>query len=501
MKRRRNTIESKTLILQNAETKHQQLFLPRLIIVLTVTLVILIWTDAESSGTESANIQSKQIEGLTTKTPTEQTLLETESRTIDIQTLEVKSENVTLFSLLSDGPFDPNRHDSTSLLRHIWYRGEKFDGKTRPTLINTTISLSIDSLSISSESSFVTLQGQVKSWGSHHGIRYFFGATEQDDAEPTCPLDLSPDDMKKISEYCSGRAWKRGNPKIKFLRNRFARGDYMERFRKTPGWMCAQKRYSHALGKIGRFYRREWKKENSTSLSFLLPDYLLLQDEDTYYNMVQMYSYLERKEPSKATADAGCLIRLPVAEINFDYPQGGFGFILSRAALEQWIRPIECPNTPNLSINEDKWEAKVCAQLKENLIGENFVWKNGMSITDLMDAYAGHSPYTKHMGWRSPGYCIHGDWSWGYFINYYAITEQSTSFSRANERTRIEQTLGYNYGKPERNCKNEGQAKCTPDSHVCHGLHGVSMNFVVRLEKQAYPQDFRTVMKGKKGHK
>jgi hypothetical protein len=490
MKRRRNTNESKNQSIQNVETKQQRSFLPRLMILLTFILVILIWTDTESSGNESSLIHSKED---VTQTPKDETMLEIKHQTNDTNHFNRKSPKISPFSLLSDGPFDPSRHDFTSLLRHIWYRGEKFDGKTQPTLINTTLSLSIDSLSISSETSFVTLQGQVQSWGSHQAIRYFFGATEQDDAQPTCPLELSSDDMKKISEYCSGRAWKHANPKIKFLRNRFARGDYMERFRKTPGWMCAQKRYAHALGKIGRFYRRELEKENLVSSRLLLPDYLLLQDEDTYYNMIQIYNYLEQMEPSKATADAGCLIRLPISEIEFDYPQGGFGFILSRAALERWIRPINCPPS-----NDDKWETKVCAQLKENLIGENFVWKNGMSITDLMDAYAGHSPYAKHSGWRPPGYCIHGDWSWGYFINYYDITEKSTSFSRANEHTRIEQTLGYNYRKPERNCKNEGQAKCTMDSHVCHGLHGVSMNFVVRLEKQAFPQNFRTVSKRKK---
>lgn len=61
----------------------------------------------------------------------------------------------------------------------------------------------------------------------------------------------------------------------------------------------------------------------------------MIHDDDTYYNMIQMYPFLEQKDPSRATADAGCLVRMPTSEIAFDYPNGGFGLILSKASLEK----------------------------------------------------------------------------------------------------------------------------------------------------------------------
>ncbi|KAI2502835.1 hypothetical protein MHU86_11659 [Fragilaria crotonensis] len=157
----------------------------------------------------------------------------------------------------------------------------------------------------------------------------------------------------------------------------------MVRFRKTR-WMCALTRFAH-VGKVGRFYRQELAQQGST---FTLPDFLLVQDDDTYYNMIKMYPYLEQKDPLRATADAGCLVRMPIAEIAFDYPYGGFGLILSKASLEKWIRPVDCDHPRK----DDVWETKVCMQLKENLIGEGFAWKNGMSITDLMAAHAAMFP-------------------------------------------------------------------------------------------------------------
>lgn len=490
LRRRQPRVQNQEPTIVNEELKKQRNVLTPLIIALSITFLLLLSSETEESDVVLPGVQKKQKEEFI-HLPKEQAQLEVDQ--IVVQKSKLTIDHTNQFQLESDGPFTPDLHDSNSLVQHLWYRGEKFDGKTRPHFINTTFPLAIDAISVATETSLVTLQGQVNSWGSHHSIRYFFGATELDDADPTCAQNITLDDMQKVSEFCSGRAWRRSSPRVKFLRNRFARGDFMVRFRKTPGWMCAQKRFAHAVGKIGRFYRKELRQSQSGGSKFALPDYLLIHDDDTFYNMVKLYPFLIQKDPSRATADAGCLVRMPISEIAFDYPYGGFGLILSKASLEKWIRPINC-KIPKVG---DEWETRVCAQIKENLIGESVSWKNGMSITDVMEAHATSFPYVNYKNWQQPGYCIHGDWALGYFINYYGIAEQSKSFYKANEFTRIEQTLGYHYSKPEGNCMNEGQIQCTADAHVCHRLHGVSMKFVARLGTQKFPDHFRTVVKQK----
>lgn len=493
MRRRQKQPKEKASPLLNKELKRQGNVLTPLILALTITLVILMSsTDSGEPDIMLPEIQEKHKEDLI-NVPREQAQLEVDRITLEKQEEKKKKwlgkknpppvntppsgENFQL-----EEPFHPDLHNEYSLVQHIWYRGDRFDGSHRPKPINTTFPLAIDTLSVATEAALVTLEAQVSSWGSHHSIRYFFGATEKDDHDPHCATKITIDDMKKISDFCSGKAWKRANPKVKFLRNRFARGDFMVRFRKTPGWMCAQTRFATAIGKLGRFYRNEQAHDDS----FKLPDFLVLQDDDTYFNMVKLYPFLGAKNPLQPTADAGCLVRMPVAQIAFDYPYGGFGLMLSQAAVERLVRPVDC-DTPS----GDDWEAHVCAQLQDNLIGESFAWTNGMSISDLMAAHAAYYPLEHYMKWRQPGYCIHGDWSLGYYVNYYNLAQESTTFDRSNNRTRIDQTLGYHYDKQERNCVHEGQAQCTSESHVCHRLHGVSMSFVARLAKGEEPQDFR----------
>lgn len=491
MKKRHNVPKPRST---KKELQRQSSVLTPVIIALALTLVVLMASDSEEPDIMLPEVLQKQKEELI-NVPVEQAQLEVDkivaakAGTSSFGNIVPEAAGAQTAEFQLEDPFLPNLHNSSSLVQHIWYRGQRFDGTTQPKARNTTLPLAIDAISVASDSALVTLEGQVSSWGSHHSIRYFFGATEQDDANPNCSNEIDIEDMKKMSEYCSGKAWKRGNVKVKYLRNRYARGDFMVRFRKTSGWMCAQQRVSFAMGKLGRFYRNELEMNPK----FKLPDFLMLHDDDTYYNMVKIYPFLAAKTPTQATAEAGCLVRMPTAEIAFDYPYGGFGMMVSQAALARWIRPVDCEApTP---VEDGEWVAGVCEQLKENLIGEAFSWKNGMSISDLMAAHAASFPYAHYDKWRQPGYCIHGDWALGYYFNYYKLSMQSTTYDKGHEFTRIEQTLGYHYDKPQGNCKHESQPLCTGDAHICHRLHGVSMSFVSRLAKQAAPEQFRKVVK------
>jgi hypothetical protein len=75
--------------------------------------------------------------------------------------------------------------------------------------------------------------------------------------------------------------------------------------KKGAKWMCAQQRFAVAWETIGRFYRKQLEVEN-----WALPDFLLLQDDDSHYNMVRIEDFLRDKDPSIPLAEAPCLIRI-----------------------------------------------------------------------------------------------------------------------------------------------------------------------------------------------
>jgi len=57
----------------------------------------------------------------------------------------------------------------------------------------------------------------------------------------------------------------------------------------TPGWLCAQKRPARGLIKAIRAYQTQGDDNESHFTS--LPDYLIIVDDDTYYNMEHFSRY------------------------------------------------------------------------------------------------------------------------------------------------------------------------------------------------------------------
>lgn len=72
--------------------------------------------------------------------------------------------------------------------------------------------------------------------------------------------------------------------------------------------------------------RRQRKQQQGQ----ILPDYLLLIDDDTYYNMEILQDYLQNdmqySNSSKSIALAGCLIRSPIKDIKLMVLFGQYGF-------------------------------------------------------------------------------------------------------------------------------------------------------------------------------
>jgi hypothetical protein len=99
------------------------------------------------------------------------------------------------------------------------------------------------------------------------------------------------------------------------------------------------------LGKVGRFYQRELAKAKDAGFNSqgVLPDFLLIQDDDTYFNMNMLQRDLfSQVNPSTPFASTGCLVHMPITTINFSFPYGGYGTILSQGAILRMIRPIYC---------------------------------------------------------------------------------------------------------------------------------------------------------------
>lgn len=182
--------------------------------------------------------------------------------------------------------------------------------------------LTFDILSIGSNTRPDFLHAQRHSFGSHKAVRHFFDATEVDDLDPNCSTSLSMDDVKAISKFCSTKRWKAHQFLMLNQRSSYASAAWLSKKTHPAGWMCAQKRPSFGFGKVVDFYRTHPE----------LPDYLIIMDDDTYYNIdhVEAFMTTNMMDPSIAYAIAGCMVRSRVREVNFTFPFGGYGMIFSR---------------------------------------------------------------------------------------------------------------------------------------------------------------------------
>lgn len=359
-------------------------------------------------------------------------------------------------------------HDNSSLTTFVWNRGVPLmDSSVIPP--SSDSNFTIDAASMGCAKKQAWMQAQVDTWGST--IRYFFGATEADDADPTCNLDMTPAMVNQTALLC-GRQ-RLGQNKLRMLaKGFFARPKWLAKSNKGVGWLCAQQRFASLLGKVGKFYQRQLAADSS----FELPSFLLIQDDDTYYNMDKLESelLLKVKDLSAPSAAAGCIVHMPINMLNFSFPWGGYGTILSRGAVERLIRPIYCNGNLNITSKDTNHDfvALICDAVKEDLFGEKAAFLDGMSISDLMRAHATMNPFRDFQKWRRrPGYCFHGDWIMGYYLNFYVLAgSHSTSpGSGALPNFHMDSSLGYQYGtrKPLGNCRQ--QSTCSPTEYAaCH---------------------------------
>jgi len=264
----------------------------------------------------------------------------------------------------------------------------------------------VDVLSIGSISRLNYLTGQRSSWASHPSIRWFLNATERDDTDPYCFRNATHDDISTQIQHCRNLHSTPFLSQYKYFIPR-----WVLRKANPTGWWCAQVRPGSGMGKLGRFYREKLNiGSNDGKTENTLPDFALVVDDDTMYQMELFQKAMNGVDPHPARVWAGCLTVLRATPPHRFSPFGGAGTIWSRGALERMLQPIWCNNTTKQPTTI--FQQQVCARIEENLIHEQALWVDGMSVSDLMERVFNHYPN-----------CFFSDWLLGHFVNYYYLSE------------------------------------------------------------------------------
>ncbi|KAL7579666.1 hypothetical protein ACA910_021816 [Epithemia clementina (nom. ined.)] len=327
--------------------------------------------------------------------------------------------------------------------KHQWHQqpsstrtdpaGNRHNGGTPPI---------IDVLSVGCRLQHELQQAQQDTFGSHPSVRHFYRATEDDDTEQSCVATMNENRVWKLAKVCQQR------PKPYPILDQLARHYFspMTLVEKSNpvGWLCAQKRPFDG-------FRRMITKYQYANAMEHLPDYLLVVDDDTWVNLYNVVPFLTQTYPSQsAHVVAGCLMQTKAQVFNFTVAYGGYGFVFSKAALRNMLQPLRCPvlmmndtvtdtNTsgsePPLPPSDDDGDdysndyftKLACWRLQQNGIGELPLFRDGMSIADLMHAYVFDQPFEQAKRWNAAGFCMHSDWAWSYFVNFYHIAQPVAS--------------------------------------------------------------------------
>ena len=213
-------------------------------------------------------------------------------------------------------------------------------------------------------------------------------------------------------------------------------------------------------------------------------------DDDSWFHLDHILEYLQSLDTPQVVA--GCLIRSQY-NLHLTWYWGGFGVILSKAALERLRKPIHCLD------DMGEFVKHACHQLQQNVVGEERFFRPGMSVVDLIYAYSSQQPYINYTQWN-PGYCMHSDMALAYFFNWYHIPEQAQTTEkndsqstrpphydriRAYQGTSVHRTkkLDGKVYKSYGSCRHKTREQCTVDSHLCHYIPKEHM---LKLFEQVY---------------
>jgi len=167
----------------------------------------------------------------------------------------------------------------------------------------TSSGLTIDIVSLGSITRMDYLTAQIETWGSHHGVRHYWGFSELQDYDPECSVMSDDYHTAAIDKCKTDPLFKAPNIKS-FFTNTYGVSEG-SRIRSTdPGWLCAQRRLGRAFG---------WLHSQYLGGKTDFPDYLMVVDDDTYVDLVHVSGYLEQEakkfDDREAFARAGCVFQ------------------------------------------------------------------------------------------------------------------------------------------------------------------------------------------------
>lgn len=344
-----------------------------------------------------------------------------------------------------------------------------------PTFVNDSARFTVDIVSIGSHTRVHYLEAQQRSFASHTSVRQFFPILEDDDDEPQCGSTV---DWYNVSAYCYNH---REAPYLLRKMQEFYQSPKKLQTKENPaGWLCAQKRPVYGLLKAIRSYQHNQK----------FPSYLVIMDDDSYYNMELFEAYFSSKDPDIPMTYGGELsmlriTRKPPVKQRFFFAYGGFGLILSRKVLQNLLQPIYCNG------NEANRNQTACQRLQENVLGERVVFSEGMSVLDLMEAYVNYQKFTDWKQWTI-GYCLHSDWTLAYFITYYEVSLHATDtiYYDNYRHARLQKVDYAQEQKLHPVCQKE--ETCCNQSGMCHYQDPADMRRWTEFVKSQAPHKFRT---------
>jgi hypothetical protein len=339
-------------------------------------------------------------------------------------------------------------------------------------------SLTVDILSVGSVTRPDYQETQKETFGAHPAVRHFFRVAEKDDSDRGCSEILQLTDVEGIVQFCRskrlGKARRGQLSHFQKMRKNYATFRWLKKKQNPVGWMCAQKRPVDGLVSVLHSYSR----------SSSLPDYLFVVDDDTFVNLHGVLSVLSSSYPAtEAYAVAGCMVRSDRRVFNFTIPFGGFGLVLSRPVLQNFLTPIHCNVGAAAATGGGRVVAEaVCQHVQRNEIGEQSLFQEGMTVADLMHHYVTAHSYQHYRNWTLPGYCFHSDWAMGYFINFYHMARHTTDDPLYQDvpQDRLHAYRGSQVGPgPDgkiaklgecrhNNRPEQGGGPCTAEAHFCH---------------------------------
>jgi hypothetical protein len=326
-----------------------------------------------------------------------------------------------------------------------------------------TTPLQIDWLSVGSNTRPELSQTHERLYGAASPwIRHLFAANEDDDADSTCTRVLTVNDTLTIADFCQDRKKDATLPDgAKWVISDQLRYMLLNVTKHPVGWLCAQRRFALALAKVLRQYDTTGTATTTTaktkSSSLSLPDYLIIVDDDTYYHMPKFVNFLQGKNSADDFMIPGVSYWFSFKP-RFRIYHGGYGLTMSRGALHNALQPIYCRDAPHShGINNFQQEHLFCPRLRENWMGEYDVFRNGMTLMDLVHAYVTTwEPFSNFTTWTT-GFCFHGDWVLTYFLSYaYRVGTMHQPYCKFF-------------------CKEWKKGVCLPNSHICHHVSAETM--------------------------